>query len=70
LEIIKNNNSFIILDNLNFSKYYDILCDSLDNFSAFDYIANKNIKIIDLEVSIPKIENTNELKNALTQSLP
>jgi len=51
-------NNFIILDNLNFSKYYDILCKNLKDFSAFDYIANKNLKIIDIEISVPKIENT------------
>ncbi len=69
LEIISPEN-FIILDNLNFSKYYDILNEKIKNISSFDYIPNKNLKIIDLEITIPKIENTNELKETLTQSLP
>jgi len=55
----------IILDNLNFSKYYDILCNNLENYSNFDYIPNKNLKIIDLEISIPNIKNTLELKQIL-----
>jgi transcription-repair coupling factor (superfamily II helicase) len=66
LDIISDD-IFIILDNLNFSKYYDILTNKLRNFSCFDYIANKNLEIIDLEIDTPKIKNTNELKDILNK---
>jgi hypothetical protein len=57
LEVI-NPEVFVILDNLNFSKYYDTLNEELQNFSCFDYIPNKKLKITDLEISVPKIQNS------------
>jgi len=67
LEII-NKDDFIILDNLNFSRFYDTLTTQLNHTSAFDYIPNKDFKIIDLEISTPKISDTNELKEILIES--
>lgn len=67
LEII-DDKIFIILDNLNFSKYYETLTNKLNNFSCFDYIENKDLKSIDLEIKIPKIKNVNELKDIIIKS--
>ena len=69
LEIIKDKNlENFFLDNLNFSKYYDILTEKLENFSCFDYIKNDKLKAVDLEISVPKIENTLELKKILEKN--
>ena len=55
--------TFVILDNLNFSIHYDKLTNKLENFTCIDYITNKDLnKVIDLEINVPKIKNTNELK--------
>lgn len=61
-------NTFVLLDNLNFSKYYEELTNKIGNFSSFDYIANKSLKIIDLEINSPKIDNTWELKSYLEKN--
>jgi transcription-repair coupling factor len=58
---------FIILDNLNFSNHYDKLTSALNNFSCFDYIANRSLKIIDSEVKIPKIKTINDLKSIINK---
>lgn len=56
----------VILDNINFSKYYDKLCQNIIYISSFDYIENKAFKTIDLEIFVPKIKDSNDLKNILT----
>ncbi len=68
LDIIIDKNWLVILDNLEFDNFYEELIKKLDNKISFDYIWNKNLKIIDLNLKVPKIENSINLKDFLEKN--
>ena len=60
--------TFCILDSLDFDKNYDLLTTSLKSFCCFDYVWNKELQIIDLEIKNLKIKNIDEFKEILLNS--
>ncbi len=68
LELV-DEDIFILLDNLNFSNFYDYLTEKLKNFCCFDYVQNNKLKIVDLGISTIEIKDIIELKNKLKTKL-
>jgi len=62
---IKNSWVFTILDSLDFSEFYEENTKILESFCSFDFVWNKNLKINDLEINSPVIENIDVLKEIL-----
>jgi len=56
---------FTILDSLDFSEFYEENTKILKNFCSFDFVWNKILKIKDLEIKSPVIENIDALKKIL-----
>ena len=70
---LKNLNSLssplIILDSLDFSEFYEENIGIFNNFCSFDFIWNKNLKINNLEIESPVVENIENLKEILSPPL-
>jgi len=64
---LKSFNFFIILDSLDFSEFYEDKINNFDNFCSFDFVGNKSLKIKDLEIKTPIIENIDNLKEVLNK---
>ena len=60
------HNFFIILDSLDFSEFYEDKINNFQNFCSFDFVWNKSLKIKDLEIKTPVIENIDNLKEILS----
>lgn len=60
-----SNDTFKILDSLDFNNYYDKLNEKLDNYCSLDFVGNKKLNIKDLEINNLKIENIDDLKDIL-----
>ncbi len=67
LDSILDNDFLIILDNLDFYKYYEKIIKKAKNIISFDYLGNKNLIIKDLNITSPKIQTSLELKNILNK---
>ncbi len=65
LDSILDINKNIIIDNLDFDKNYSKIITKSKNLISFNYLAEKKLKIIDLEIIVPKIESSIDLKNHL-----
>ena len=68
IEIIKKDESFKILESLDFIRDYEDIIKNLDNFCSFDFIWNKDLNIKDLWVKEINIDNLEEFKNVLIQT--
>ena len=62
---LKNSKIFTILDSLDFSEFYEENTKILDNFCSFDFVWNKELKIKNLEIENPVVENIENLKEIL-----
>ena len=64
---LKNSWIFTILDSLDFSEFYEENTNNLVNFCSFDFVWNKTLKIKNLEIENPVIENIDNLKEILKE---
>ncbi len=68
LDFLSSTEVYTILDNLDFTPYYDNIVSKLNNFSSLDFVWNKLLKIKDLGFDSLNIDNIHELKNFLSKT--
>lgn len=66
---LSKQDCFTILDNLDFSPYYDKLISNLDNFCSFDFVWNKLFTIKDLGFESMSMSNIEDFKKVMSNTL-